>query len=111
MTRKYPVIFEWAGKNFGGYAPDVPGCIATAKTLEQMRTMLKGALEAHLQWLEDDGDPIPTASAKVTVDMKPDSEFKQPRGYHVVVEQLEVTLPKKKRTLAAKTSLRELSTA
>ena len=111
MTRKYPVIFEWAGKNFGGYAPDVPGCIATAKTLELMRTKLKGALESHLQWLEDDGAAIPRASARVTVDMKPDPEFPQPRGYYVIVEQLEVELPKKKRPALRKTSLRELTTA
>jgi predicted RNase H-like HicB family nuclease len=111
MIRKYPVVFEFAGKNFGGYAPDVPGCIATAKTIEQVREQLKGALEAHLQWLENDGDPIPEASAKVTVDLTPDPKFRQPRGYYAIVEQLDVALPRRKRTATRKTPHRQLSAA
>jgi predicted RNase H-like HicB family nuclease len=96
MTRQYPVVYEWAGKNFSGYAPDIAGCIATAKTLPLIRSALKGALEAHLKWMSDDGDPIPCASETVTVDMEPDSKYPQPRGYHVVVERLDVSMPKRK---------------
>ena len=96
MTKQYPVIYEWAGKNFSGYAPDVPGCIATAKTLPEMRSALKSALEAHLQWLKADGNPLPDPSDSVTVDMEPDAEFPQPRGYYVIVEMLDVTMPKAK---------------
>jgi predicted RNase H-like HicB family nuclease len=96
MTKQYPVVYEWAGKNFSGYAPDIAGCMATAKTLPLMRSALKGALEAHLQWLSDDGDPIPTASDTVTVDMEPDAEFPHPRGYYVVVERLSISIPKPK---------------
>jgi predicted RNase H-like HicB family nuclease len=96
MTREYPVIYEWAGKNFSGYAPDIAGCAATAKTLPLMRSALKGALEAHLQWLNNDGDEIPAPSDSVTVDMEPDKEFPQPKGYYVVVEKLNITLPKSK---------------
>lgn len=111
MTRKYPVIFEWSGRNFSGYAPDVPGCAASAKTLKSMRSMLKSALEAHLQWLQDDGDPIPEASATVTVDMNPDPEFPQPQGYYVIVERLDVVVPKKKRQPNRKSSTRVLAAA
>src|ERR1700733_12479472 len=96
MTKQYPVVYEGAAKNFSGYAPDIAGCIATAKTLPTMRTALRGALEAHLQWLAGDGDPIPEASETVTVDMEPDPEFPQPRGYYVVVEKLSVSVPKSK---------------
>jgi predicted RNase H-like HicB family nuclease len=107
MTRQYPVVYEWSGKNFSGYAPDVPGCMATAKTLDLIRTMLKGALESHLQWMQDDGDPIPNASDEVTVDMEPDAEFPQPRGYYVIVERLSITMPKAK---AAKPKLNKVKT-
>jgi len=96
MTREYPVIYEWAGKNFAGYAPDIAGCFATAKTLPLMRSKLKGALEAHLQWMEDDGDIIPAPSDAVTVDMESDKEFPQPQGYYVIVERLNVTMPTSK---------------
>jgi predicted RNase H-like HicB family nuclease len=94
MTKQYPVVYEWAGRNFSGYAPDIPGCIATAKTLPLMRSALRGAIEAHLKWLADEGDRIPDASETVTVDMEADPEFPQPRGYYVVVEKLNVSMPK-----------------
>jgi predicted RNase H-like HicB family nuclease len=102
MTRQFPVVYEWTGKNFSGYAPDVPGCIATGKTLDLIRTLLKGALESHLQWMRNEGDPLPTPSDEVTVDMEPDAEFPHPRGYYVVIERLGITLPK---TKAAKPKL------
>ena len=111
MTRQYPVVYEWAAKNFSGYAPDIPGCIATAKSLPMMRRSLKSALEAHLQWLQDDGDPIPPASRKVTVDMKEDREFPNPPGYYVVVERLDIALPKKKRASNRKSAMHELHAA
>jgi predicted RNase H-like HicB family nuclease len=108
MTRQYPVVYEWAGKNFSGYVPDVPGCIATGKTLDLMRSMLKGALESHLQWMHDEGDSIPNASDEVTLDMEPDVEFPHPRGYYVIVERLSITLPKAK---TAKPKLTKVKTA
>ncbi len=111
MTRQYLVIYEWSGKNFGGYAPDIPGCMATAKTLPKMRAALRGALEAHLQWMRDDGDVISDASDKVTIDMKDDPEFPNPPGYYVIVEPLEVTMPKKKRAPTRKPAMRELTAA
>ncbi len=111
MTRQYLVIYEWSGKNFGGYAPDIPGCMATAKTLPKMRLMLKGALEAHLQWMQDDGDPIPDPTDEVTVDMKPDPEFPNPPGYYVIVEPLQLTMPKKKRSATRKPATRGLELA
>jgi hypothetical protein len=43
--------------------------------------------------------------------MKPDAEFPQPPGYYVVVEKLNVAMPKKKRTLNRKESARELTAA
>jgi predicted RNase H-like HicB family nuclease len=111
MTRRYPVVYEWAGKNFSGYAPDIPGCMATARTLPMMRRSLRGALEAHLQWLQGDGEVIPPASLKVTVDMKEDREFPNPSGYYVVVERLDIALPRKKRTSNRKPGMRELTAA
>ena len=111
MTRQYLVIYEWSGKNFGGYAPDIPGCMATAKKLPKMRLMLKEAFESHLQWMRDDGDAIPDASDEVTIDMKDDPEFQNPPGYYVVVESLQVTMPKKKRSATRNQATRGLELA
>jgi predicted RNase H-like HicB family nuclease len=109
MKRKYLVAYEWAGKNFSGYAPDIEGCMATAKTLPKIRAMLKSALEAHLQWLQDDGDLIPSASDYVTVDLK--DKAARRHGYHVIVERLDISMPKRKRASTRRSSMRELSAA
>jgi predicted RNase H-like HicB family nuclease len=111
MTQEYPVIYEWTGKNFSGYAPDIAGCMATARTLPLMRASLKAALEAHLQWMKDDGDPIPCPSGTVTVDTKPDKEFPQPRGYYVIVEKLNVTMPTSKSAKTTKPTLTRIKRA
>ena len=113
MTRKYPVLYEWGGKNFSGFSPDVPGCMATAKTLNKIREQLTGALESHLRWMQNDGEVLPEASTSTVVDMQNDPEFPTPPGYYVVVEWLEVTLPKAKikRSVPRKTASRELVAA
>jgi len=101
MKRSYWIVMEWSGKNFGAYAPDVPGCMATAKTLAGIRNRFKSALESHLAWMQEDGDTLPEASQTITLDITEDPEFPNPRGYYVVVERLTVALPKKAKKLAS----------
>ena len=90
MTKKYLVVFaKCIGSNFSGHAPDVPGCISTGDTLEQMQAMMREALELHLEALAEDGDPIPEPQ---TINF----EF-QPEDYedaeYFVVQKLEVRVP------------------
>ena len=56
---KYAVVFEKSKTGYGAYAPDLPGCIATGKTLELTRKRMQEAIGAHLRALREDGDPIP----------------------------------------------------
>jgi predicted RNase H-like HicB family nuclease len=44
-----------------GFAPDGPGCASTGRSLEEMRTNLREALEFHLEGLALDGQPLPQA--------------------------------------------------
>jgi predicted RNase H-like HicB family nuclease len=44
-----------------GFAPDVPGCASTGHSLDEVRTNLREALEAHLEGLALDGQPPPSA--------------------------------------------------
>lgn len=50
MTRRYLVIYESGPTNMSGFAPDVPGCVATGQSLEEMRRNLREALEFHLEF-------------------------------------------------------------
>lgn len=62
---RYAVVIESAGPNFSAYVPDLPGCVATAATLEAAETAIREAIEFHLKGLREDGSPIPRPSSTV----------------------------------------------
>lgn len=57
--KEYLVIFEWAGSNYSAYVPDLPGCISTGKTLEEIELNIKEAIELYLDTLKEDGQLVP----------------------------------------------------
>lgn len=59
---KYMVVIERPKENFSAYAPDLPGCIATADTREELIALMKEAVEFHIAGMQDAGQevPIPT---------------------------------------------------
>ena len=61
---KYLIIIEKANKNYSAYIPDVPGCIATGKTIEETKKNIKEALDMHLEGLAEDGLTSPRPKAK-----------------------------------------------
>ena len=59
---RYLIIIEKANANFSAYSPDLPGCIATGKTQEDVTRNMHDAIEMHLQGLREDDLPIPEPS-------------------------------------------------
>ena len=55
---RYAIVIEKAEKNYGAYAPDLPGCVATGKTVEETVRRMREAIEFHLEGLRDSGEPI-----------------------------------------------------
>ena len=56
---RYAAVIEKAKRNYSAYLPDVPGCVATGRTVQQMLGRLREALTAHFEAMQEDGDPIP----------------------------------------------------
>jgi predicted RNase H-like HicB family nuclease len=52
-------------KGFGAYVPDLPGCVAVAKTRPAVVKLIHGAIEFHIEGLKKDGEPVPKASSSV----------------------------------------------
>ena len=66
--KEYAVIFERGQEgeeNWGAYVPDLPGCISTGETFEEVQRNIKEAIELHIAGLKADGDPIPEATTRV----------------------------------------------
>lgn len=62
---RYAIIIEEAGSNYSAYVPDLPGCVATGKTVEDTQNSIREAIEFHIEGLRSDDLPIPRASSQV----------------------------------------------
>jgi predicted RNase H-like HicB family nuclease len=60
--KRYAIVIEKAESNYGGYVPDLPGCVATGETIEETERLLREAIEIHLEGMREDGAPIPEPS-------------------------------------------------
>lgn len=56
---RYAMIIEQGDRNYSAYLPDLPGCIATGRTLEELKQRMSEAIELHLRGMREDGLPIP----------------------------------------------------
>ena len=67
MTKatQYAVVYEKTETGFGAYAPDLPGCVSTGRTLEETERNMREAIAFHLDGLREDGDPIPEPTTRV----------------------------------------------
>jgi predicted RNase H-like HicB family nuclease len=63
--KRYAIVIEKAQSNYGGYVPDLPGCVATGDTVEETERLLREAIEIHLEGLREDGLAIPEPSSVV----------------------------------------------
>ena len=57
--RKYAIVIEHGENNLSAYVPDLPGCITTGKTVEEIESNILEAIELHLEGMMEDSDPIP----------------------------------------------------
>lgn len=53
------VVIEKVEASYEAYVPDLPGCIAVAETLLEVRALIQEAIAFHLQGLRSDGSDIP----------------------------------------------------
>ncbi len=56
---RFLVVIERAGSNYSAYSPDLPGCVATGETREEVERNIHEAIQMHLQGLREDNSPIP----------------------------------------------------
>lgn len=62
---KYAIVIEAGDSNYSAYVPDLPGCIATGTTIDEVEREIRDAMEFHLQGMREDGEPIPEPSSQV----------------------------------------------
>ena len=56
---RFAVVIEKAESNCSGYVPDLPGCVATGATVEDVEREIRDAIRFHIEGLLEDGLPVP----------------------------------------------------
>lgn len=62
---RYAIVIEKAEGNYSVYVPDLPGCVATGGTIEEVESQIREAIEFHLEGMREDGTPIPPPASRV----------------------------------------------
>ncbi len=62
---RYAVVIERAEANYSAYVPDLPGCVATGATIEEVEAEIREAIQFHVDGLREDGLPVPTGQSQV----------------------------------------------
>ena len=56
---RYLVIIEESANGYSAFLPDLPGCIATGRTREEVEDLMREGVAFHLEGLRESGDPVP----------------------------------------------------
>lgn len=56
---KYAVVYERAPRSWGAYVPDLPGCVAVAKTRAEVKRLIREAIQMHIEATREAGEPVP----------------------------------------------------
>jgi predicted RNase H-like HicB family nuclease len=61
------VVIEGEEGSYSAWSPDLPGCVATGRSLGEVEQRMREAIEFHLEGRRLDGVAIPRPSAVATV--------------------------------------------
>ena len=65
-TNSYVYVVERAEDgSYWAYLPDLPGCVTSAESPEQVELQLPEAVSLYLSYYRERGLPIPSAEARV----------------------------------------------
>jgi predicted RNase H-like HicB family nuclease/predicted RNA binding protein YcfA (HicA-like mRNA interferase family) len=63
MLMRFAIVIERAESNYSAYVPDLPGCVATGTTVEEVERQIRDAIRLHIDGLRADGLPVPCQPA------------------------------------------------
>lgn len=63
---QYIAVIEKTETGFSAYAPDLPGCVAAAETVEETQRLMREAIELYLDEIRSTGGSVPQPSTVTT---------------------------------------------
>ena len=52
-------VIEKGASNYSAYVSDLPGCVSTGRTIDEVKRNIQEAIELHIQGMVEDGDAVP----------------------------------------------------
>lgn len=62
---RYAVVYEQTPNNWAAYVPDLPGCIATGATREEVERLIGEGIRLHIGLMRESGEAVPPATTTV----------------------------------------------
>ena len=62
---RYAIVIEKGLNSYSAYVPDLPGCIAAAETLGEVKTLMQEAIRIHIGGMTEDGLEVPEPTSEV----------------------------------------------
>jgi predicted RNase H-like HicB family nuclease len=56
---RYAIVVVKTERNYSAYVPDLPDCVATVQTVEEVENEIRAAIEFHIEGLREDGLAVP----------------------------------------------------
>jgi predicted RNase H-like HicB family nuclease len=57
--KKYLIVVEPTKTGFSAYSPDLPGCVSTGRTREEVEQNMREAITFHVDGLREEGLAVP----------------------------------------------------
>jgi predicted RNase H-like HicB family nuclease len=64
--KKHLIIVEETATGFSAYSPDLPGCVATGATRDEVEREMQAAMQFHIEGLREEGCAVPEPHAYPT---------------------------------------------
>lgn len=56
---RYVIVIEKGEHNYSAYVPDLPGCVSTGGTLDEVKQNIREAAQFHVEGMIEDGEAVP----------------------------------------------------
>lgn len=60
---RFLIFIEKADDNYSAYSPDLPGCVATGDSREEVECNMYEAVQMHVRGLQEDGLSVPESQS------------------------------------------------
>ena len=62
---EYAIVIEKSATGYGAYVPDLPGCVALAKTEAEVRKLIREGIQIYLEEMRLDGETARLPASRV----------------------------------------------